>query len=263
MIAIMGDASLSFREEVENDFKANVSGYGYHVASKIASKGLFPALFCPLGGDRMGSLIVEQLVVDEVLFDSDLVRLPFKTNVEIEFLDGSRSDFFSSSASAFLDSEKLQLALSMHTNIKAVHLSTRTLGVNPTASSFIDQTLFISPRPFICVDLNEASESPVLKRSLSNLLPYTDLFLMKDESMNEDVLKNGRFVILKGKGSLELYKAGEVVSLFSDVPELDDSDFASSLLSYLETSSFLPPDGKDMENYDIDSSIIEAFLASL
>ena len=117
MIAVMGDACLSFREKEGGVFDCEVSGYGYRVARTLAEKGAFPALFSPLGDDKAGTIIVERLVEDEILFDPDIVRLPFKSNIEIRYADGTVSDFFQYSSSALLSSEALQAALSVHTNI--------------------------------------------------------------------------------------------------------------------------------------------------
>ena len=230
MIAVMGDACLSFREKEGGVFDCEVSGYGYRVARALAEKGAFPALFSPIGDDKAGTIIVERLVEDEILFDPDIVRLPFKSNIEIRYADGTVSDFFQYSSSALLSSEALQAALSVHTNIKAVHLSGRSLCYNPTSTSFIDQALFISPRPFLLVDLNGSPSSQVLSRSIQGILPYSDLFITGEvpHEVYSIVRENGINLLAGGHYQSEVFgvkalqrmaeKELGIETIFIDVP---------------------------------------------
>ena len=263
MIAIMGDACLSLYEKEDGDFRCEVSGYGYRVAKNIAENGLFPALFCSLGSDKAGSLIVERLVEDEILFDPDIVRLPFKTNVCISFSDGSVSDFHQYSASALLNSQSLQSALSVHTNIKAVHLSSRILSFNPSSSAVIDQVLFLSPRPFIVVDLNEKAEGPVAERGIETLCPYTDLFIVKEDSASDTLLNESKLVLLRRNEGVDVYRMGERVNSYSLSKDLSDDSFSASIMVYLERSGFLPSDGEDISRYDLTDDFISEMLGAL
>lgn len=261
MIAVMGDACLLFRQ-VENDlFRCDVSGYGYRVASALAQKGVFPALFSPLGSDRAASAIVERMVSDEILFDPEISSLPLKTGIMIEYLDGQKIDLTSSSAASALSSDLLGEALSVHTNIKCVHLSSRGLSLNPTASAFIDQSLFITPRPYIVVDLNEDSFNALLSRSIETLMPYADLFIAKKESCPESVISNARLVLLKAEGKVEVFKKGEFVTS-EDVKNTDDEAFASTLLYTLE-KDFFPSADEDFSSYDVPLSILKEALRAL
>lgn len=261
MIAVMGDACLLFRQ-VENDlFRCDVSGYGYRVASALAHKGVFPALFSPLGSDRAASAIVERMVSDEILFDPEISSLPLKTGIMIEYLDGQKIDLTSSSAASALSSDLLGEALSVHTNIKCVHLSSRGLSLNPTASAFIDQSLFITPRPYIVVDLNEDSFNALLSRSIETLMPYADLFIAKKESCPESVISNARLVLLKAEGKVEVFKKGEFVTS-EDVKNTDDETFASTLLYTLE-KDFFPSADEDFSSYDVPLSILKEALRAL
>ena len=282
MIAVMGDACLLFRQ-VENDlFRCDVSGYGYRVASALAHKGVFPALFSPLGSDRAASAIVERMVSDEILFDPEISNLPLKTGIMIEYLDGQKIDLTSSSAASALSSDLLGEALSVHTNIKCVHLSSRGLSLNPTASAFIDQSLFITPRPYIVVDLNEDSSNALLSRSIETLMPYADLFIAKKEMKSPNFVEyvlnfwdfeNSSYVKLKNKtkkGSigrdhclnmLGTFKKGELVAS-EDVKNTDDETFASTLLYTLE-KDFFPSADDDFSSYDVPLSILKEALRAL
>lgn len=263
MIAVMGDACLSFREKEGGVFDCEVSGYGYRVARALAEKGAFPALFSPLGDDKAGTIIVERLVEDEILFDPDIVRLPFKSNIEIRYADGTVSDFFQYSSSALLSSEALQAALSVHTNIKAVHLSGRSLCYNPTSTSFIDQALFISPRPFLLVDLNGSPSSQVLSRSIKSILPYSDLFITGEGDVFPEVMEGGRLVLLLRKDSVDVLRKGEAVFSVPLEKKTAGDEFSASILFYLERSGFLPPDGEDIVDYELDDGFIEEMIKAV
>ena len=249
MIAVMGDACLSFREKEGGVFDCEVSGYGYRVARTLAEKGAFPALFSPLGDDKAGTIIVERLVEDEILFDPDIVRLPFKSNIEIRY--------------ALLSSEALQAALSVHTNIKAVHLSGRSLCYNPTSTSFIDQALFISPRPFLLVDLNGSPSSQVLSRSIQSILPYSDLFITGEGDVFPEVMEGGRLVLLLRKDSVDVLRKGEAVLSVPLEKKTAGDEFSASILFYLERSGFLHPDGEDIVDYELDDGFIEEMIKAV
>ena len=263
MIAVMGDASLSFIEKEGGVFSSEVSGYGYRVAKTLTEMGAFPALFSSLGNDETGSRIVEQFVLDQILFDPDISRLPFKTNISVRYLSGAVIDFFQHSASSLLSQEALQASLSVHTNIKAVHLSTKCLSFNPISSTYSDQALFIQPKPFILLDLNESSTSSVLDRSVSNLLPYTDLVIMCDESFDKETLDDAKLAIIHHSTSIDIYRNGELISTINKDGYIKNEYLSASILHELEKSGFLPSDGEDFKSYDVPSSLIEEIIKAL
>ena len=234
MILILSDAALLLKEKNSGEFVSAFTGFGYEVAKELSEKGIFPALFCTLGEDRAGAMIAEELIKSEILFDPDLIRLKANTNVVIEYANGDRTSFFKSSASALLQEEMLSEAINVHTNIEAVLLSSSILSVNPSATSAIDQSLFISPRPFIAVDLTDEAEGSVLERSLSMLSGEMDLVIMDEENLYPECLKE-KCVVVKKKDGITLYKNGEEIKTY----EIDSERFTSSFLFFLDQSGFL------------------------
>ncbi len=253
MIAVIGDASLLFRQTESDVFKCEVSGYGYHVARNLAERKAFPALFAPLGSDRAREIIAEDIVLSEILFDPSLFSLPYKTNLEIIYNTGAYSDFFSSSASAFLDSETLRDALSIHTNITTLHISSRLLSVNPAAASVVDGALSILPRPLIVLDLNERIESSVLMKAAEALLPYLGAVIMNDDTENAEIIRKAELSLVRKNGNLVCFRSGREEKIFK-IKEIKSNAFASELLYFLDSSA---------SGNSITLSLLEEFLQAL
>lgn len=233
MILILSDANVTFNEEENGLFSKSVSGYGFNVAKSLSSRGAFPALFCPLGNDRSGAEVAGELVKNAILFDPDLIQLPFRTNVVIEYKDGSEVSFFTASASSYLPQEALAQAMSLNTDISVILTSSNMLSVNPTAASIIDQSLFLSPRPFFVVDMTVSPEGPSLARSISMIKGNTDALIMREGNAYDDLMEE-KNVIVRSSEEIRHYEYGKLKCTLKKGVSLTDEDFASSLMLFLD-----------------------------
>lgn len=208
MIAVFGEAITLLKENRYGLYEKSITGRGYEAAVALAASGDFPLFITGLGEDAMGSEVCEDLVCKQVLFDSDLALLKLDSPVVIEKKDGRRLEFVRHSSAMGIAPDVLNNALSMHSDIRAVLLSTPTLSYNPVCSSFLDAALFLDPKVFLAVDAAEEEESPIWKRMRLEAFENADLVRVEEAGM-ENLPAYKDVLVVTGSQRITVYRKSE------------------------------------------------------
>ena len=260
MITVFGDAVVSFVLDEDGRYHKEIRSYSYNLARALRRYGAYPTFICGLGKDPVGSFVVQDMVEQEIMFDPDLCILDANSAISVEE-DGSGLKYFSSTAMSCVDEEKLTDALSVHSNIKCVHMSSFSLSFNPVGSSYLDLASFLFPRPFIFTDLLEAFDGPAFARHSSEAVAISNLVRCTEKTFS--CAKDAGLAILSRNGEADILKKGEVVETVS-VPGLIEDDFLLSafILSSLEKEGFFQDDGVPVEVFDPGIERLRSILSS-
>lgn len=260
MITVFGDAVVSFVLDEDGRYHKEIRSYSYNLARALRKYGAYPTFICGLGKDFIGSFVVEDMVEQEIMFDPDLCILDANSAISVE--EGKAGvRFYSTTAMSCVDEEKLTDALSAHSNIKCIHMSSFSLSFNPVGSSYLDLASFLSPRPFIFTDLLEAFDGPAFARHSSEAVAISDLVRCTEKTSG--YAEDARLAILSRNGAADILKKGEVVETVA-VPGLREDDFLLSafILSSLEREGFFQDDGVPIEVFDPGIERLSRILSS-
>ena len=260
MITVFGDAVVNFVRDDDGRYHEEIGSYSYEVACALRRFGSYPDFICGLGRDPVGSFVVSDMVDREIMFDPDLCLLPFNSAIRVEG-DGTAVQFLSSTAMTAVDEQKLADALSVHSNIKCIHLSSLSLSFNPVGSSYLDLASFLEPRPFIFADLTECFEGPVFSRHAAEAAAIAHVLRCSSET--EAYLEGARLAFLGRNGAVDIYEKGSRVCSV-DIPGLvgDDPGLTAYLLASLEKEGFFQEDGVRITCFDPGAGMLARILSS-
>lgn len=260
MITVFGDAVVSFVRDGDGRYHKEIKSYSYDVARALRRFGSYPDFICGLGHDPVGSSVVSDMVEEEIMFDPDLCLLPYNSAIRVEE-DGTSVQFLSSTAMTAVDEQKLTDALSVHSNIKCVHLSSFSLSFNPVGSSYLDLASFIEPRPFIFADLTEFFEGPVFSRHACEAVAISHVLRCTRDT--EAYLKDSKLAVFSRNGAADIYEDGSRVCSV-DIPGLEEKDpgLTAYLLASLENEGFFQDEGVGITCFDPGAGMLERILSA-
>ena len=244
MITVFGETILELRENEDGVFEKRITGRGYETALALAKDGDFPLLLTGIGQDPVGSDIVTDLVEREIMFDSDMAIMNIESPVRIIYQNGRRLEFIRNSSAMCVNGELLNLALSVHSDIKAVMLSNPTLSYNPVSFTFLDGASFLDPYPFIALDAVEEISTPVWERMREQALAIADI--VRVDAEGKDKIESYKdILIVTGSEKVDVYRKGSAIgSVETSLDVSRRADFTSHVMKGLEKKGLLENAGK-------------------
>ena len=242
MITVFGETVLDLVEKEDGTFQKRIGGRGYEMATALATDGDFPLLLTGLGQDPVGSDIVTDLVEKEVMFDSDMAIMNIESPVRILYQNGRKLEFVRNSSAMCVSGELLNLALSMHSDIKAVMLSNPTLSYNPVSFTYLDGASFLDPFPYIFLDAVEICSTPVWEKMKGEASVISDV--VRIDADNRDSISSYKDILLvTGKDMIDVYRHGSAIgSIPSEFDVSRRADFSAHFMEGLEKKGLLEKD---------------------
>ena len=244
MITVFGETILELRENEDGVFEKRIVGRGYETALALAKDGDFPLLITGIGQDPVGADIVTDLVEKEIMFDSDMAIMNIESPVRISYLNGRKLEFIRNSSAMCVNGELLNLALSVHTDIKAVMLSNPTLSYNPVSFTYLDGASFLDPYPYICLDAVEDVSTPVWDRMKEQALAISDIVRVDAEG-REKIDSYKDILLVTGSDKVDVYRSGSAIGSFETSTDVSiRADFTAHVMKSLEKKGLLENAGK-------------------
>lgn len=195
MIAVIGESLIDFigmKGAAGGElFDSHVGGCGLNAATAIGRLGGSVMFFGGVSSDMFGKRIVHHLVKNQVMFEPDLCNLPFPSILGFASLDekGSASYAFycKGSAPMTVTTEQLSMALSINTDIRAVHIGSISLAVRPVCDSIIDAVSFMNPHPVVFFDPNVRpsiiGDFPAYRTKFTQVAKIADIIKLSEEDL--------------------------------------------------------------------------------
>ncbi|MDY0288860.1 MAG: carbohydrate kinase [Sphaerochaeta sp.] len=277
MIGVIGEALIDFigkgKEGSSVNFASHVGGCGLNAATAAARLG------CPVGflgknsSDMFGERILEHMVDNHVLFDPDLCSSPLPSMIGFLALDeegkASYAFYSKNTAPTSVDRDELLTALGEHSDIKALHIGSVSLAVEPGCDAILAAVdlykpapvVFLDPnvRPTVIEDFDAYRKRLELAIQLADIIKLSDddlLLLYPDLEMDEAAKKLSRdsgshIILTKGKKGSTWYSPEKftVDSPIVDLPVVDTvgagDTFSGAILSFLHRGGFFGADGQE------------------
>ncbi|MDC7238054.1 MAG: carbohydrate kinase [Sphaerochaetaceae bacterium] len=191
MIFVIGEYVIDLVDDKKNNYACHLGGCGLNCAVACAKQGAPTAFISPISEDANGKKVLNYLIEKEILFEPDLCNTKAPSTLALATIEESGSakyDFYlKNTASMVLSSEELLSALTAHTDIKAVHIASLSLLLNPTSSAIYDVLSFLNPRPVIFVDPNIRAQEVVKiinwKKKLISFFEIAAIIKLSDEDL--------------------------------------------------------------------------------
>lgn len=191
MIFIIGEYVIDLVDDKNNNYIRHLGGCGLNCAIACANQEVPTAFVSPISQDANGKKVINYLIEKEILFDPDLCNNPAPSTLALATIDekgAAKYDFYlKNTASMVLSSEELLNTLSANNDIKAVHVASLSLLINPTSSAIVDVLSFLNPRPIVFVDPNiraqEVIKIPNWKKKLTDIFELANIIKLSDEDL--------------------------------------------------------------------------------
>ncbi len=285
MIFVIGEYIIDL---VENNDKYDIklSGYGLNCAKACMDFEASSAFISAISNDVNGLKVINYLVENEILFDPDLCNNKFKSPLCFTTKDENnkiKKDFYlKNTASMVLNSEELLNSLSNHSDIKAIHIGSLSMLINPTSSSILDVLSFITPRANIYVEpdiiISEIEKIPNWKKRVFDFfeiakiikLNKNDISYIFNEQSYSQIVKEIRNI---NEDAHIIIREDHKVTWISDKDDMFEYDncwfsesindcgaiFSGALLAYLSNNGVFGDNGESPK-FRINDSIINNAL---
>ncbi len=288
MVFIIGEYVIDLIDDGESKYSRYLGGCGLNCAVACANQGVATSFISPISEDENGKKVVNYLVDKEILFEPDLCNNKAPSTLALATIDengAAKYDFYlKNTASMVLSSEELLNTLSNHSDIKAVHIASLSLLLNPTSSAIYDVLSFITPRPVIFVDPNiriqEVVKIPNWKKKLFSFFELARIIKLSDEDLSfifpeteinqaieelKEINNEAHIILTKGKKGASWYTPTNKIFNQDNyevkvVDTVGSGDtFSGSLLAYLSKAGVFGDDGESPK-FRINDEIIEKTL---
>lgn len=288
MVFVIGEYVIDLVDDGNNRYDIHLGGCGLNAAVACIKHDVPTAFLSPISQDANGLKVIDYLVEQELLFDPELCNNSAPSTLALATIQESGSakyDFYiKNTASMVMQSEQLLNALSMHSDIKVIHVGSLSMLMNPTSSAILDVLSFKTPKPIIFVDPNiraqEVVKIPNWEKKLNDFFEIANIIKLSDEDLSfiykglsieeavakiKTINKDVHIVITKGsKGATWITPKDDVYNQDNYEIEVVDTigagdTFSGSLLAYLSKNSVFGDDGESPK-FRLNESVIKSAL---
>ncbi len=191
MVIIIGEYVIDLVDNNEGKYDIHIGGCGLNSAVACANQGVSTMFLSPISQDANGHKVIDFLIDKEIFFDPDFCNSRAPSTLALATISEDSSakyDFYlKNTASMVLSSEQLLNSISNHSDVKAIHVGSLSMLINPTSSAIYDVLSFLAPKPVVFVDPNiraqEVEKIPNWQKKLFDFFKLATIIKLSDEDL--------------------------------------------------------------------------------